>query len=250
MRVTNEAGEANSTTSGATSRKTSGGTGGAAEDATDGAADGAAVDGASPAASARSLAASARRAQIVEAAIETLAESGYAQTSFTRIKERAGISSTRLISYHFGTKGELMDAVLEEVGLRAHRAITRRAEGRTTALDALTARIEAQLEWAARHPSAVRAMTEICRNERDADGTLRHGTEVTERANVDALEPILRAGQENGEFRPFDTGLMALTLKSAIDAAIVRMARPPRLTLAECVRELTTLARAVTRREP
>lgn len=250
MRVTSEAGEANSTTSGATSRKTSGGTGGAAEDATDGAADGAAVDGASPAASARSLAASARRAQIVEAAIETLAESGYAQTSFTRIKERAGISSTRLISYHFGTKGELMDAVLEEVGLRAHRAITRRAEGRTTALDALTARIEAQLEWAARHPSAVRAMTEICRNERDADGTLRHGTEVTERANVDALEPILRAGQENGEFRPFDTGLMALTLKSAIDAAIVRMARPPRLTLAECVRELTTLARAVTRREP
>ncbi|MER7414435.1 TetR/AcrR family transcriptional regulator [Streptomyces cacaoi] len=245
MRVTNEAGEANSTTSGATSRKTSGGTGGAAEDVADRAA-----DGASPAASARSLAASARRAQIVEAAIETLAESGYAQTSFTRIKERAGISSTRLISYHFGTKGELMDAVLEEVGLRAHRAITRRAEGRTTALDALTARIEAQLEWAARHPSAVRAMTEICRNERDADGTLRHGTEVTERANVDALEPILRAGQENGEFRPFDTGLMALTLKSAIDAAIVRMARPPRLTLAECVRELTTLARAVTRREP
>ncbi|MEK2472612.1 hypothetical protein [Streptomyces noursei] len=86
-------------------------------------------------------------------------------------------------------------------------------------------------------------------NERDAEGVLRFGVEVTARANVEALEPILRAGQESGEFREFDTELMALTLKSAIDAAIVRLARPPRLTLAECVRELTTLARLATRQE-
>ncbi len=198
----------------------------------------------------RSLAASARRAQIVEAAIETLAELGHGQTTFARIKQRAGISSTRLISYHFGTKGELMDAVLEEVGLRAHRAISRRVAGETSALGALTARIEAELEWVAHNPSSVRAMSEICRNERDAEGVLRYGTEVTARANVDALEPILRAGQESGEFRPFDPELMALTLKSAVDAAIVRMARPPRLTLAQCVGELTTLARVATRREP
>ncbi|MFH8985813.1 TetR/AcrR family transcriptional regulator [Streptomyces varsoviensis] len=206
--------------------------------------------GPSAGASERSLAASARRAQIVAAAIETLAESGHGQTTFARIKERAGISSTRLISYHFGTKGELMDAVLEEVGLRAQQAISQRVAGETSALGALTARIEAQVEWAARNPSSVRAMAEICRNERDAEGVLRHGTEVTARANVDALEPILRAGQESGEFRQFDTGLMALTLKSAIDAAIVRMARPPRLSLPQCVRELTTLARLATRREP
>ncbi|MEV0263852.1 TetR family transcriptional regulator [Streptomyces sp. NPDC050617] len=201
-------------------------------------------------ASERSLAASARRAQIVEAAIETLAEYGYGQTTFARIKQRAGISSTRLISYHFDTKGQLMDAVLEEVGLRAHRSISQRVAGETSALGALTARIEAQLEWVARNPSSVRAMSEICLNERDAEGALRYGMEVTARANVDALEPILRAGQESGEFRQFDTGLMALTLKSAIDAAIVRMARPPRLSLAQCVRELTALARLATRQEP
>lgn len=198
----------------------------------------------------RSLAASARRAQIVEAAIETLAESGYGQTTFARIRQRAGISSTRLISYHFGTKGELMDAVLEEVGLRAHRVISQRVAGETTAVGALTTRIEAQVEWAAHNPSSVRAMYEICRNERDAEGALRYGVETTARANVEALEPILRAGQESGEFRQFDTGLMALTLKSAIDAAIVRMKHPPRLSLTQCVRELTTLARLATRQEP
>ncbi|MEV0281669.1 TetR family transcriptional regulator [Streptomyces sp. NPDC050610] len=200
-------------------------------------------------ASERSLAASARRAQIVEAAIETLAENGHGQTTFARIKKQAGISSTRLISYHFGTKGELMDAVLEEAGLRAHRAISRRVAGETSALGALTARIEAQLEWVADNPSSVRAMYEICMNERDAEGVLRYGLEATARANVDALEPILRAGQERGEFRQFDRELMALTIKSSIDAAIVRMARPPRLPLAQCVRELTTLARLATRQE-
>lgn len=200
-------------------------------------------------ASERSLAANARRAQLVEAAIETLAECGYGQTTFARIRQRAGISSTRLISYHFGTKGELMDAVMEEVGLRAQRAISHRVVSQTSARGALTARIEAQVEWVARNPSLVRAMSEICMNERDAEGVLRFGVEVTARANVDALEPILRAGQESGEFRQFDTELMALTLKSAIDAAIVRMARPPRLTLAQCVRELTTLAHLATRQE-
>ncbi|MGW8378382.1 TetR family transcriptional regulator [Streptomyces sp. ODS28] len=217
---------------------------------TAGGASGGTPGGASGGGPRRSLAASARRAQIVEAAIETLAESGHGQTTFARIRKRAEISSTRLISYHFGTKGELMDAVMEEVGLRAYRAISQRVAGETSSLGALTARLGAQLEWAARNPSSVRAMTEICLNERDADGVLRYGAEATAHANVEGLEPILRAGQESGEFRAFDTRLMALTLKSAVDAAIVRMARPPRLTLEQGVSELTELARLATRREP
>ncbi|MYT29148.1 MULTISPECIES: TetR family transcriptional regulator [unclassified Streptomyces] len=197
----------------------------------------------------RSPAARARRAQIVDAAIETLAEIGHGQTTFARIRERADISSTRLISYHFGTKGELMSAVLEEAALRAHQAISHRVAGETTATGALRARIEAQVEWVAGNRSSMRAMYEICLNERDADGTLRYGMAPSAQANVEALEPILRAGQESGEFRRFDTGLMALTLKSAIDAAIVRMTHPPCLTVAQCVDELTTLAHLATRRE-
>ncbi|MDH6580804.1 hypothetical protein [Kitasatospora sp. MAP5-34] len=48
---------------------------------------------------------------------------------------------------------------------------------------------------------------------------------------------------------------MALTPKSAIDAAVVRMTHPPRLSplrlsLAEYTREVTTPAELVTGREP
>ena len=46
----------------------------------------------------------ARRAQIVGAAVETIADLGYGQASFAQIARRAGPSSTGLISYHFAHK--------------------------------------------------------------------------------------------------------------------------------------------------
>ncbi|MFE9373052.1 TetR/AcrR family transcriptional regulator [Streptomyces sp. NPDC006711] len=196
----------------------------------------------------RSPSATARREQIIAATVRILAESGYGRTTFERVRQRAGISSTRLISYHFGTRDELMEAVLTDIALRAQDAIARRTEGAPTATARLTARIEAELTWIAHNLAAVRAMYEICVNARDAEGALRYGPEASAQSNLAELEPILRAGQESGEFREFDTTLMALTLKSAIDAAIVRMTQPPRLCVDDCVREITTLALLVTRR--
>ena len=56
-----------------------------------------------------------RRAQIVEATIGCLADLGWTQTSYARIAERAGLSSTRLISYHFADKDELMTEIVGQV---------------------------------------------------------------------------------------------------------------------------------------
>ena len=53
----------------------------------------------------RSFTEGARRAQIVQAAIETIAEAGFRHATFARIAERAGLSSTGLISYHFAGPG-------------------------------------------------------------------------------------------------------------------------------------------------
>ena len=63
-----------------------------------------------------SAASAARRTQIINATIETVAEAwGFARTTFTRIAERGGLSSTRLISYHFQDKADLMRAVIVDV---------------------------------------------------------------------------------------------------------------------------------------
>ena len=63
----------------------------------------------------RTFTSQARRAQIVAAAIDTIAGLGLAGATFARIAERAGLSSTRMISYHFADRDDLLDAVVARV---------------------------------------------------------------------------------------------------------------------------------------
>lgn len=53
----------------------------------------------------------ARRAQIIECAIETIAMLGYAQASLAQIAKRAGISKS-VITYHFTGEEELIEQVV------------------------------------------------------------------------------------------------------------------------------------------
>jgi AcrR family transcriptional regulator len=186
----------------------------------------------------RSFTEQARRTQIVAAAIEVIAELGFGQASYARIAERAGLSSTGLISYHFTSKAELIDAALIEIGQSASSRIASRTEAQPTAVGKLRARIEAELEWVSAYPSYVRALYEISMNARDDEGSLRYGPELTADANVYDLEPLLRAGQESGELREFDRVLAALAIKSTIDAAIYRLSVDPTLSLSSCVDQI------------
>src|SRR3954454_3025414 len=91
----------------------------------------------------RSFTGEARRSQIIAATIETIADLGYGQASFARIAERAGLSSTRLISYHFAGKDELMGAAVAEVYDHIGRFMGERMAGVTCARDALRTYITA-----------------------------------------------------------------------------------------------------------
>lgn len=59
------------------------------------------------------MAAAAKRAQIVEAADRLFYENGFAQTSFADIAEVVNISRGNFY-YHFKTKDEILDAVIEK----------------------------------------------------------------------------------------------------------------------------------------
>jgi len=85
--------------------------------------------------------ATARRSQIVAATIEVIADLGYGQTSFARIAERAGLSSTRLISYHFAGKDELIAAVAADVLASIGRYMAQRVGAATSAAGRLRAYI-------------------------------------------------------------------------------------------------------------
>jgi AcrR family transcriptional regulator len=187
--------------------------------------------------------ASARRAQIITAAIDTIAELGYGNASFARIAKRAGISSTRLISYHFDDKAELVRAVVgavlaEAAGYMGERL--RAAGGSRTEL--LAAYIESNLAFIAEHPTAIRAVIEISANARAEDGT-----PLVQPADVDdpleRLVTLFREGQQAGEFRVFDPAVMAVTLRAAIDAAAARSALDPHDYAAELVALFTRAVR-------
>ena len=191
------------------------------------------------------MTASARRAQIITAAIDTIAELGYGNSSFARIAKRAGISSTRLISYHFDDKAELVTAVVDAVLAEAGELMRKRIHAAGTRPAQLAAYIEANLEFIAEHPTAIRAVIEIAANARADDGaSLVRGQPAAD--PIALLTELFRAGQDAGEFRAFDPAVMAVTLRAAIDAA----ASTPDLDPHAYGAELVTLFTLATRQDP
>jgi AcrR family transcriptional regulator len=187
--------------------------------------------------------ANARRAQIVTAAIDTIAELGYGNASFARIAKRAGISSTRLISYHFDDKAELVRAVVGAVLSEAADYMGKRMRvAGGTRTDTLAAYIESNLEFIAEHPTAIRAVIEIAANARTEDGT-----PLVRPSDADdppaRLAAMFRQGQEAGEFRAFDPVVMAVTLRASIDAAASRPGLDPHAYAAELVALFTRAVR-------
>src|SRR5262245_32686250 len=103
----------------------------------------------------------ARRAQIMAAAIGAIAELGYAKASFARITERAGLSSPRMISYHFADKDDLIHEILLHVLGAGAIFIGERVAAAGTASERLTAYLRANLEFIREHPAEMIALFEI-----------------------------------------------------------------------------------------
>ena len=185
----------------------------------------------------------ARREQIVRATIETLAEIGYAKTSYTQIARRAGLSSTGLISYHFASKGELMGEVVTTVVSGIGRYVGERMERIGSPAEALRAYILATTGYIGAHREAMAALLAVVLN-----GALTAGTGASERA-ADAVEDILRAGQVANQFRDFDVGVMASVIQRSIEGLPVLLAADPDFDVAGYSRELVDLFDHATRRE-
>src|ERR1700755_870846 len=93
----------------------------------------------------RSFIEEARRAQIVAAAVEVIAEVGYAKASLAAIAVRAGISEG-VISYPVSGKDELMVVIVETIYGQAAAHIVARMQGMDTAADLVRAYVRAAAE--------------------------------------------------------------------------------------------------------
>jgi AcrR family transcriptional regulator len=175
----------------------------------------------------------ARRAQIVDAAIDTIAELGYSNASFGRIAERAGLSSTGMISYYFDGKNELDGEVIAAALRQAGEYIEPRIEAAPTHRDMLRAYIETNLEFVAAYPTLTRALAEVVTGSRYRAPGVGHFLDAFEQ-----LAEQLRAGQAAGEFRQFDARVMAVAIRGAIDATVGQFGRDPSIDIGVDAREL------------
>jgi AcrR family transcriptional regulator len=192
-------------------------------------------------ASNRSFIETARRAQIVAAAIDTIAELGYARASFAQIARRARLSSTGLISYHFGGKDELIAAAVEDVVGAMGRFMGDRMRTASAPREALRVYIEGNVEFIASHRSEMKALLDIFMN-----GGFHYDTD-SEQAVLSPVEEILRAGQAAGEFRGFDTQVMSTLIQRAIDGLPFLLAAEPDLDLTAYASEVFTAFDLATR---
>jgi AcrR family transcriptional regulator len=188
----------------------------------------------------------ARRAQLIECAIETIATLGYAQASLAQIARRANISKS-VITYYFASKEELLEQVVTEIYTAAVQAVTPQIAAQPTAQLRLQAYIRSAVDYIGTHRMQMVALLEIALNFRTADGKLRYSG--TEEWILTALEALLRQGQEEGGFRAFDLRVMAVAIRRAIDAVAPLFAANPNLDVESYAQELVTLFDRATRKE-
>ena len=189
---------------------------------------------------------SARRAQIVAAAIDTIAEVGYASASFARIAQRLGISRG-LISYHFAGKDDLIKQVIHEAAEEAKAYIRPRILAESTGPEMVRAYIQSTLGFMRDHRNNVVAMIEIARS---AEGRHTYHGDPDVVDAVGALEQLLSRLQRAGELRPeFDPYAMAIAIRAAIEAASARLALDQGFDINRYTGEIATTFHLATRLE-
>ena len=196
--------------------------------------------------STRTFTETARRAQIVAAAIDTIAELGYGQASLARIAETAG-TSKGVIIYHFGGKDELMRELVAEVVARGVAYMEPQIDAEPTGAGKLRAYVESNLAFMGENRNHMVAIFEIALNARAADGSRLYDVSVQD-TGVAALEQLLAYFQGTGEFRAgFDPHVMAMAIRAAINAVPAQLARDPALDVAHHAREIADLFHIATR---
>jgi TetR/AcrR family transcriptional regulator, fatty acid metabolism regulator protein len=195
----------------------------------------------------RTFTETARRAQIVTAAVDAIAELGYAQTSLARIAERIGVSKG-VISYHFTRKEDLVQEVIADVVTRAAAYARPRVEAESTGRGKLRAAIESNIAFMGEYRRDMVALFEIAVNTRGTDSSPNPSVARVLHDGTAAMRDLLATYQATGEFRAdFDPQVMATAIRAAIDVAPRRLAVDPEFDVSHYGRELADIFDLATR---
>jgi AcrR family transcriptional regulator len=173
----------------------------------------------------------ARQQDIVAAAITVLDSDGYAAASIDRIAKAAGTSKSTVL-YHFKTKEAVNEAVVRLLFDNGAAYMTERVMAVASHRDRLRAYLSSNLRFIAENTAHVNAVHRILESA---------GQDITVPDGVAELRRLLTAGQESGEFGRFDPEVMALVIRSSVDAASFHLTAHDRLDVDHYISEVVQL---------
>lgn len=162
----------------------------------------------------------ARRHQIIEAAIDTVAEVGFAKASLAEIAKAADISKA-VIPYYFGSKDELIEQTLGSLYAGSDAYVGDRVAVHETAFGKLRAYITAQLGYARDHRRNAVADWELMSSFDSAEAKRKFNSTTYDPIRQRMAE-LLRRGQEGGEFRAFPVETVASVILGTLDGIILQ----------------------------
>lgn len=188
----------------------------------------------------------ARRKQVIDAALQTIAEYGYSQTSFAEIAKSLGITKG-LIAYHFNGKQDLIASVLRTIIDNQAAYLKAQLSIHESATEKLRTYIIATLEYIENNRSHFVALVDLWGSftspeQKHAFNKTFYGPCISQ------LKDIFELGQQTGEFGQFDTKILTHILQGALDGVMLQWVFDPNVyQLTDCTDELveTFLKQAV-----
>src|SRR5579875_3824593 len=169
-------------------------------------------------------AADQRRQQMLQAALDVIAERGYPDTRITDVAQRAG-ASPALVIYYFKTRDHLLTEAMRyaedawyAAGVRRMAAIET-AAGRLEEIVAMTCLPEEDTEPNESWLLWLDLWAQSARN----PGVAAVWQKFEERWR-ETIKSLVLTGQENGEFAPVDAGDFAVLLSALLDGFAVQIA--------------------------
>ena len=140
----------------------------------------------------------ARRARVIDSALDAFAAGGYRATSMGEIADRAGV--TRAVLYdHFASKKDLFLAVLEEQEALFLGHVAARISGKGTSEERMRETMRTVLVFAERHPEPWRL---LFGNTTHGDAEVDEVGRLIHRRRVEAVSALLSADAEDAGIEP------------------------------------------------
>ncbi|MGP9503442.1 TetR/AcrR family transcriptional regulator [Specibacter sp. AOP5-B1-6] len=161
------------------------------------------------------------RARLVDSAIELYARHGVTAVSLQLVAEHAGYSRGAFHS-NFSGKDELLDAVSSAVIASLAPQLGAILTSSADSLARLEGYIRCYVQFCAERPERAQALIAIVREQSQQQSG---SYEARAGESLAGIVELFAAGQRAGQMRAFDPGMMALTLRSALDAHSMEFSR-------------------------